>query len=80
MFCCKTTGVLSASCVVAGDLWSIVGCGEEEIVLEHVTGDVVGEFLYLFPNVSEEGVRGLAANENDGEVWDSVQVHLHGGS
>ena len=73
-------GVSAASCVLAGDLWSIVGCGEERIVLEHDTGDVVGELLHLFPNVYEECVGGPAANENDGEVWDSVQVHRNGGS
>ena len=65
---------------MSGDLWSIVGCGEEGIVLEHATGDVVSELLHLFPNVSEEGVGGPAANEHDGEGWDSVQVHRHGGS
>ena len=58
-------------------MWSIVGCGEERIVLEHATGDVVGEFLHLFPNVSDKGVGGTAANENDGDGWDSVQVHRH---
>ena len=63
---------------MAGDLWRIVGCGEEGIVLEHVTGDVAGEWLYLFPNVSEESERETAANEHDGEGWDSVQVHRHG--
>ena len=80
MSCCKITGVLETSCVVAGDLWRIVGCGEEGIMLEHVTGDVVSKLLYLFPNVSEESVGGPAANEHDGEGWDSVQVHRHGGS
>ena len=49
-------------------------------MLEHTTGDVVGELLYLFPNVSEESVGGPAANGHDGEGWDSVQVHRHGGS
>ena len=73
-------GVSAASCVVAGDLWSIVGCGEEGIVLEHATGDVLGELLHLFPNVYEEGVGGPAANEHDGEGWDSFQVHRHVGS
>ena len=66
MSCCKITGVSEASCVVEEDLWSIVGCGEEVIVLEHVTGDVVGELLHLFLNVSEEGVGGTAANEHNG--------------
>ena len=66
---CKIRGVSEAPSVVAGDLWRIVRCGEEGIVLEHATGDVVGELLHLFPNVSEEGVRGPAANENDGEGW-----------
>ena len=80
MPCCKITGVSAASCVVAGDLWRIVGCGEEGIVLEHARGDVVGKLLYLFPNVSEESVGGPAANEHDGEVWDSVEVHHHCGS
>ena len=58
-----------------GDLWSIVRCGEEGIVLEHARGYVVGELFHLFPNVSEEDVGGIAANEHDGEGWDSVQVH-----
>ena len=49
-------------------------------MLEHVTGDVVGELLHLFPNVSEEGVRGPADNEHASEGWDSVQVNRHGGS
>ena len=49
-------------------------------MLEHTTGDVVGELLYLFSNVSEEGVRGPEANEHDGEGWESVQVQLHVGS
>ena len=49
-------------------------------MLEHATGDFVGELFHLFPNVSEEVVGGPAANEHDGEGWDSVQVHLHGGS
>ena len=65
---------------MAGDLWSIFGCGEEGIVLENVTGDIVGELIYLFPNVSEEGVGGPAENEHDGEGWDYVQVHRHDGS
>ena len=51
-----------------GDLWRIVGCGEEGIVLEHATGDVVGKLLYWFPNVSEESVKGPAANEHDGTL------------
>ena len=72
MSCCEITGVLAASCVMAGDLWRIVGCGEEGLVLEHATGDVVGELLYLFPNVYEESVGGPAANDHDGEGWDSV--------
>ena len=80
MSCCGITGFLADSCVVAGDLWSIVGCGEEGIVLEHATGDVVGELLHLFPIVSEEVVGGPAANEHDGGGWDSVQVPQHGGS
>ena len=80
MSCCEIAGVSASFCVVAVDLWSIVGCGEEGIVLEHATGDIVGELIHLFPNVSEEGVGGPAANEHDGEGWDSVQVHLHGGS
>ena len=78
--CCEITGVSADSCVVAGDLWRIVGCGEEVIVLEHATGDVVVELLYLFPNVSKESAVGPAANDNDGEGGYSVQVHLHGGS
>ena len=78
MSCCKITGVLAASCVVAGELLRIVGCGEEGIVLEHATGDFVGKFLYLFQNVSEESVGGPASNDHDGEGWDSVQLHFHG--
>ena len=80
MSCCKIIGVSAVSCVVAGDVWRIVGCGEEGIVLEHATGDVVGELLYLFPNVSEESVGGPVANKNDGEGLYSFQVHHHGGS
>ena len=80
MSCFGITGVSAASYVVSGDLWSIVGCGEEVIVLEHATGDVVGELLHLFPNVSEEVVGGPEANDHDGEGWDSVHVHRHGGS
>ena len=64
---------------MTGDLWVIVGCGEEGIVLDHATGDVVCELLHLFPNVSEEGVRVPAGNEHDGEGCDSFQVHRHGG-
>ena len=48
--------VSAAYYVVAGDLWRIVGCGEEGIVLEHATGDVMGKLLYLFLNLSEESV------------------------
>ena len=73
----RNYGVSESSCVVAGDLSSIVECGEEGIVLEHATGDVVGELLYLFPNISEEGVRVPVTNDNDGEGWDSIQVHRH---
>ena len=65
---------------MVGDLWSIVGCGEEGTVLEHAAGDVAGELIHLFPNVSEEGVGGPAANGHDGEGWDSVQVHRHDSS
>ena len=72
--------VSEASCVVAGYLWRIIGCGEDRIVLEHATGDVVDKLLYLFTNVSEESVRGPAANEHEGEGWDSVELHRHGGS
>ena len=72
------TEVSAASCVVAGDLWSIVGCGKEGIVLEHATGDVVGELIHFFPNVSEEGVGKPAANERDGEDCNSVQVYRNG--
>ena len=61
-------------------LWRIVGCDEEGILLEHATEDVVGKLLYLFPKISEESVGGPAANEHDGEGWNSVQVHQHGGS
>ena len=49
-------GVSAASCVVAGDLWRIVGCGEEGMVLEHATGDVVGKLLYLFPNLMSKNI------------------------
>ena len=63
----RNYGLLAASCVVAGDLWSIVGCGEEGTVLEHATGEFVGELLHFFPNVSEEGIGGPAANEHDSE-------------
>ena len=80
MSCCKITGVSEASCVVAGDLWRIVGCGEEGIVLEHATRDIMGELIYLFPNVYEESVGGPAANDHDGEGWDSAEVHRRGGS
>ena len=66
MSCCKITGISEASCVRARDLWRIVGCGEEGIVLEHATGDVVGELLHLFLNISKEGVVGPATNEHDG--------------
>ena len=67
---------MAASCVVEGDLWRIVGCGEEGIVLEHATGDVVCELLHLFPNVAEESVRGPAANEHDGTLHDALRSAL----
>ena len=35
MSCCEVTGVTTSSRVVSGDLWQIIGHGEELVVEEH---------------------------------------------
>ena len=55
-----------------------VGSSEEIFVLEHEGGDVGGETLDLFSDVSEEGVAGPATDDHDCVCGDFGKIHCHG--
>jgi hypothetical protein len=44
---------------------------------EHFLGDVVVEFLDLFPNVTQEGVAGPATNHHDEETQATSEEPCH---
>ena len=65
MSCCKVTVIVWHTGVMTTDGGAEIRCREVALVLEHSTGDVVGELFDLFPNVFEEGVAGPSANHHD---------------
>ena len=65
MSCCKVTVIVWHTGVMTTDGGVEVRCREIALVLEHATGDVMGEFFDLFPNVFEESVVGPPANHHD---------------
>jgi hypothetical protein len=44
---------------------------------EHFLGDIVVEFLNLFPNVAQECVTGPATNHHDKTNWATPEEHCH---
>ena len=50
---------------------------EVTFMMEHTTGDVVGEPFNLFPDVAEEGITGTLYYHHDGEGGNSYKVHGH---
>ena len=52
----KVSGVLTGSCVVAGDLRGVVGGCEEGVVLQHAGGHIMCELFHLLPDITKERI------------------------
>ena len=70
--------------MVAGHVWVFraddgwVRCTVMCLVAHHSSGDADGEFLYLFSDVTKEGVAGPSSYQHDGVDRDVVKMHRHG--
>ena len=53
---------------------------EVTFMMEHATGDIVGELFHFFPDVAEEGITEPAYYYHDGESRNSCKVRGHDGS
>ena len=76
--CLCIVRVIALPGIEIGNCWGyVVGDMPVKHVGEHFWGDIMVEFLNLFPNVAQECVAGPATNHHDKKNWATPKEHCH---
>ncbi len=72
--------MVALSGIEARNYWLLGRCSWDvpvKHVGEHFLGDIVVEFLDLFPNVAQECIAGPETNHHDKKNWATPKEHCH---
>ncbi len=76
--CRGIVGTVALPGIEVRNCWGgVVGDLSVKHVGEHFLGDIVVEFLDLFPNVAQECIAGPAIDHHDKKNWATPEEHCH---